>query len=412
MDAQQQQKILSAGPQPAPRQQALRDLRETLARKIVAYARRGETAMAGGVLHEDVDFFLDPELFAREHQRLFRETPLVVCTSQELPAPGSYRIFDDTGDPIVVMRGKDGQVRAFLNICPHRGSRLVREDCGKANRFTCRFHGWTFDNTGQAIGIPEEAQFRGEIDAQKHLAPCPAAERHGLVFVQATPNSTMDLDAHLGDFGAELDKFELGEAVPVISDEVTIRSNWKYTLDTYFENYHLPSLHKDTFAHVFAHNLCLFEPFGSHQRFTYPQHTIHDWVNQPESEWNVDTLPIQNWLFPNTVIVLGSVSRSGSLTSIHHMFPKSVDELTTKITLYAPGGVQSPEHQAEIEASFASIMRAVRDEDYSVTGESYAGLAELPPGSTFPIGRQEVGTQHVHRQIRVRTGGQSALNSD
>jgi nitrite reductase/ring-hydroxylating ferredoxin subunit len=400
--------VTEAKPAPAPprpRQAALHELRRGLARSIVDYARDGETANAAGVLHEPVSFFTDPELFARERQRLFRETPLAVCTTRQLPEPGSFRTFDDTGVPIVLVRGKDGKVRAFLNICPHRGARIVRSESGKANRFTCRFHGWTFEGTGgQAIGIPEEAQFCGDIDQQKHLTAVPCEERHGLVFVQATPGSTMDLDAHLGDFGPELDKFELAEAVPVISDSVTIKSNWKYTLDTYFENYHLPSLHKDTFAHIFAHNLCLFEPFGAHQRFTYPQHTIHDWVNQPESAWNVDTLPIQNWLFPNTVIVLGTVSRSGALTSIHHMYPSSVDELTTKITLYAPGGVQSEEHMKEIEASFASIMRAVRDEDYSVTGESYVGLLNMPPDSTFPIGRQEVGTQHVHAQIRARTG--------
>jgi phenylpropionate dioxygenase-like ring-hydroxylating dioxygenase large terminal subunit len=380
---------------------ALRALRTELTRKIVDYARAGRTALADGVLREDVSFFLDEQLFEREFKKLFHETPIVACLSKEVPEPGSFRLFEDLGVPIVVVRGKDGAVRAFLNICPHRGAKVVREDCGKANRFTCRFHGWTFDSTGAAIGVPGEDKFCGEIDEDKHLIACPAEERHGLVFVQATPNSTMDLDAHLGAFGPELEKYGLAQCEPVMRGEVSIRSNWKYTLDTYFENYHLPSLHKDTFANVFAKDLCYFEPFGPHQRFTYPHATIPDWMNKPESEWPVDALPLQNLLFPNTVIVLGSVSKTGQMISINRMFPKSVGELTTKITLYAPGGVQSPEHQAEIEANFASIMGAVRDEDYSVTGEAYLGLSALPAGLKFPMGRQEAGTQHLHNCIRA-----------
>ena len=71
----------------------------------------------------------------------------------------------------------------------------------------------------------------------------------------------------------------LNKATLLLSDEVHSPSNWKYTLDTYFENYHLPSLHRDTFANVFAHNLCLLETWGPHQRFTFPQRSIHEWMS-------------------------------------------------------------------------------------------------------------------------------------
>lgn len=380
-------------------EQVLSGLRLDLTRKIVEYARAGTTHLAADVMDVDVSFFLDEALFEKEFQKLFRQTPLVACLSTDLPEPGSYLLFEDVGVPIAVVRGKDNQVRAFLNICPHRGARVFRSDCGTASRYTCRFHGWTFDTTGKAIGVPQEAQFCGTIDDRKRLVSCPAEERHGLVFVQATPNSKMDLDAHLGDFGIELQKLGLAQATRVKDDEVHIRSNWKYTIDTYFENYHLPSLHRDTFAKVFAHNLCMLETWGPHQRFTFPQRSIHDWKDKPESEWDVDSLPAQHFIFPNTVLTLGSVSRNGSLITIHRLFPKSVKDLTTKITLLAPNGVQSAEQRAEIDANFKSIMAAVIDEDYSVTGESYMALSNLPAGTKFPVGRQEIGTQNFHRNV-------------
>jgi phenylpropionate dioxygenase-like ring-hydroxylating dioxygenase large terminal subunit len=380
-------------------ERVLHDLRADLTRTMVDMARRGATHEAEGVMDVDVSFFLDPDLFAREHKKLFRETPLLACLSTDIAEPGSFQIFEDVGVPIVVMRGKDGQVRAFLNVCPHRGARVIREDCGQASRFTCRFHGWTFDTTGKTIGVPNEPQFCGMIDDRKHLVSCPAEERHGLVFVQATPNSTMDLDAHLGDFGPQLEALGLHKATRILTDEVQSAANWKYTLDTYFENYHLPSLHRDTFASVFAHNLCLLETWGPHQRFTFPQASIHDWKNKPESEWDIDSLPAQHFLFPNSVITLGSVSRSGSLVSIHRIFPKAVDQLATKVSMYAPHGLKSRDHLAEIQASFHAIMAAVRDEDYSVTGEAQWGLSSLPSGTKFPVGRQEIGTQNFHNHV-------------
>ena len=385
-------------------EQVLRELRTDLTRRIVDYAKAGTTHLAPEVMDVDISFFMDRELFDREYQKLFRETPLVACLSTDLPEPGTFHAYDDLDIPIVVIRGKDGQVRAFLNICPHRGARVVRTESGKASRFTCRFHGWTFDTTGKAIGIPEEAQFCGQIDDRKQLVPCPAEERHGLVFVQATPNSVMDLDTHLGQFGAELDRLGLAQAVRVKDDEVSVRSNWKYTIDTYFENYHLPSLHRDTFANVFAHNLCMLETWGPHQRFTFPQRSIHDWMNKPEAEWEINSLPAQHLIFPNTVLTLGSVSRSGSLVTMHRLFPKSVSEMTTKVSLFAPGGQPSEEQQAEIDANFKSIMGAVKDEDYSVTGEAYMALSALPAGTRFPIGRQEIGTQNFHRNVEHFAG--------
>ncbi len=381
--------------------QEMRDLRLELSRRIVVHAEAGTTDMAPSVLNEDVDFYRDPEIFAKEYQKLFRETPIVACLSKELPEKGSYRAFDDLDVPIIVWRGRDGVARAFLNICPHRGARVAREVCGKASRMSCRFHAWTFDPTGKAIGVPEESQFDGEIEDRKRLTAIPCEERHGLVFIQATVGSTMDLDAHLGDFGKELELLDFAQAVPVIEDKFTTPSNWKYVYDTYCENYHLPSLHRDSFATVFAHNLNLFETWGPHHRFTFPHATIYEWMKQPEEEWPIDAMPLTYFLFPNCNIAVGSASPNGSLISIHRLFPKSVGELSTTVSVYAPYGVQGEGHMAEIDRAFEGILV---DEDYSVTGESYHGFKYLPKGTKFPIGRQEIGTQNFHKNVRKYGG--------
>ena len=101
---------------------------------------------------------------------------------------------------------------------------------------------------------------------------------------------------------------------------------------------------------------------------------------------------------------VGSVSRTGSTVTVHRLFPGSVGELTNKMALCPWGGVRSPEHQAELEANFDKIMFANREEDYSVTGESWAGLAALPPGTTLPVGRLEIGVQNFHHNMHRLVG--------
>ena len=381
----------------------LRTLRRELARGAVEQARSGGTAVALGVLHEDVSFYLDAEAFAREYQAFFREMPLVACLSADLPEPGSYRIFDDTGVPIFITRGKDGRVRAFLNICPHRGARLVRTECGSASRFTCRFHGWTFDATGKAIGVPEEGQFCGGIEAQKHLVPCPAEERHGLVFVQATPCSIMDLDRHLGAFDRELAIIGLGNAWRVRGDDLPVAANWKYGLDTFFETYHLNSLHRETFKGLFS-PICVFETFGRHHRYTFAPLAVHKWLDMPESQWQVDLLPLQYFLFPNTILSVGSTSPNGCVVNIHRIFPQSVGHFVSKMAYCAIGGVESPEYRAEIDRAYETARAALLNEDYSVAGESHPGLPALPPGTKLPVGRQEIGVQNFHRNVHELMG--------
>jgi phenylpropionate dioxygenase-like ring-hydroxylating dioxygenase large terminal subunit len=382
------------------RNEAQRALRMDCARRIAAYARNGQTDVSPSVEMTDVSFFTDPQLYELEHRKLFQETPLVVCFSKDLPEPDSFRVFDEAGVPIVVTRGKDGEVRAFLNICAHRGARVVREPCGKASRFTCRFHGWTFDGAGKTIGVPLEREFCGMIGAQKQLVTIPAEERHGLVFVQATPGSTMDLDAHLAGFGEQLAPLDLDQAELVYEDELRITSNWKLTLDTYFENYHLPVLHRDTLAKVFAHNLNIFETWGPHHRFTWPQQSIYDWKDKPEEEWPIWVLPLTHFLFPNMHMAVGATSATGGYIAVHRLFPQAVGELVTKISVYAPYGVESEEQRADLERSFALAKKAVETEDYSVTAEAWPMFSALPAGTKFPVGRHEIGVQNFHRNVR------------
>lgn len=377
--------------------QQMRQVRVELCRRVVEHARNRTTDVAHGVMFNQVSAYTDPDRYEAEMNKLFRGMPVVACLSTDLPQPGSFRLFEDVGVPVLVVRGLDNEVRAFLNVCRHRGGRLVRESQGCRKRFTCRFHGWTYNTLGHAGAVAQEAHFCGAIDNLKGLIPCPATERYGLVFVQATPNSTMDIDAHLGAFGAELALLDLAEHRRVCENDVRATCNWKYAFDTYFENYHFSFLHRNSIGPLFVNDVMLYDTWGPHHRVVYPPRDIAEWAHKPESEWLIDTLGTSYFIFPNTVLYLGALTPDKLYVNVMRMFPRGVDNLVTHVETYGPVALaDKPDYQAEAKSSLDAIVRLVQDEDYDVTSESWKNFLFMPTNSTVVYGRQELAVQHSH----------------
>lgn len=385
--------------------------RLALGRRIVDHIRNGTSDLAPAAMRNDVSVYTDAERHALERRKLFRETPVVACLSSDIAEPGRFRAFDDTGVPIVVVRGRDGTVRAFLNACLHRGGRLVRESEGKANLFTCWFHGWSYASDGRLAAAPEAERFcdaggESALGASSHLISVPAAERHGLVFVQATPGLSMDIDAHLGAFGDELAMLELDKAERVKDGVLPVASNWKYALDTYGEGYHFAALHKQTLAPFFRSDITVYDRFGPHHRVLFVARDLERWAETAEEDWGVDdALGGIHYIFPNTILFAGAVSPGKRYYTLFRHFPgESPGETTTYKTIYAPGGVGSPEFRKEVEDAWDATAHVVRTEDYVVSAEGYRNLLAMPPGSSVIYGRQEIALQNAHRSIAEAIG--------
>jgi phenylpropionate dioxygenase-like ring-hydroxylating dioxygenase large terminal subunit len=382
------------------------ETRLQLARRMAAHVRDGTSDLADAPMVNLASVYTDPVRHAREREVLFRRTPQLVCLSSELAAPGAYRTFDETGVPILVTRRADGLVQAFLNICPHRGARLVRETAGKANRFSCWFHGWTFANDGKLIAAPEAERFCGGMGGREHLTALACEERHGMVFVMPTPGLLLDLDTHLGAFGAVLDGFRLADVEWVKADVLPVASNWKYALDTYGEGYHFAALHKQTLAPHFRNDITLYDRYGRHHRVEFVEKGWNERANQPESAWGLRPEPAGvHYLFPNVILFAGSVAPGKSYLTIFRHYPgEAVGETRTHKAIYAFGGVQSDAHRAEVEAAFDATAHVVRTEDYVTAAEGWRNLTFLPPDATVVYGRQEIALQYQHRAFAEAIG--------
>jgi len=143
-------------------------------KRLLHYVDTRTTSMADAPWRNDVSVYTDAERLTREQQILFRQHPIVMGFAAEWAAPGSFRTDDYAGVPVLVVRGRDGKLRAFLNVCRHRGAK-VAAGCGTARLFSCPYHAWTYDLSGKVMGIPTSAAFRTCALSDPRLPNCRCA---------------------------------------------------------------------------------------------------------------------------------------------------------------------------------------------------------------------------------------------
>lgn len=186
----------------------------------------------------------DQDFFEREKQAVFRTSWQVVCHLNDIPNPGDYHSLDFLGQPLVVIRGDDGQPRSFFNVCRHRASRLLdgsKGHCGR--RITCPYHAWTYALDGRLVGVPHRSSFPG-LDVARHgLVPIEHEVFMGFIFVRLAPGlpSVREMAAPYID---EMAPYRMEELVP--KGRVTMRTravNWKNVGDNYSDGMHITVAH-------------------------------------------------------------------------------------------------------------------------------------------------------------------------
>jgi phenylpropionate dioxygenase-like ring-hydroxylating dioxygenase large terminal subunit len=385
---------------------AMRDMQ----RRMVAHIAAGQTTdLADEPMAVSAGVYADPARAEAERRALFLKLPMVAGLSCDLPEPGDIMTFDALGPSILIMRGKDGALRAFLNACRHRAARLVK-DCAHATRVTCPFHGWTYNLEGKLIGLPGKIAFDGLDTETLSLLALPIREWHGLILVSADPDGgPIDAEAFFGPMAAEIRQLDLARLVPVKKHVEPVAANWKFAQDTFFEGYHFNTLHPTTIAAAAYGNVTVHDAFGPHQRVMMPYRFFQDWVGQPESEWG--EVPYQgiHLLFPNTILYVGNleslVKDKEDLTDrqifgFWRGFPgETPDSSFTMMATYRPASQSTPETVAEYEQLTDFIIKVIATEDYALCADGQKNLNRLPRDHKLYFGRNESSLQSIHQHI-------------
>lgn len=368
-----------------------------LAQRMFDYIDTKSTARVDSVFYNEVTAYTCPQRFAREKEILFREYPLLLGFSCQLRNPGDVLTNDDTGVPILVVRAQSGRLNAFMNVCRHRGGRVV-EGCGTGTRdFMCPYHGWTYDHDGRLSAIPDAESFAGVDRSKHHLIPLPIVEKYGLIWVTPKPGATIDIDAHLGGFEQDLASYGLDSYHHYQTRMIRRKINWKLVVDTFLETYHLSTLHRTTVGPIFYANLATYDPFGLNVRMAAPRKSITTLHDQPEQEWNlIPHITVVNMIFPNSVLVI-----QGDHIETWQAYPVGdrIDECVMYASLYAPEPITTAKAVRHWDANMDLLLRTVEQEDFPVSEHIQRGaLSGAQEYLTY--GRNEPALIHYHRSLR------------
>ena len=347
--------------------------------------------------------YLDPAQFEREQANIFRAKPLIIAHSSELANANDFLRRQVSGRPLLITRDAEGELRVFLNVCRHRGTRLVDDEAGCKVRFSCPYHAWTWNNRGEFIGAPHFESGFPDLDRdQLGLKQLPALERHGFVWLlpdNANENGSVNSQADLADYLGEMDKdlAWAGTADLVVhkTDVQTRHCNWKFIVEGGIESYHFRVAHRNSIAPLFNDNLSSYQCFGPHSRSVLPRSTITELADKPQSEWNIrEHSNLLYNLFPSASLLV----QSDHVIWIS-MEPINVGCSEVRMTTLKPRESQMPEIYWDKNHAFTVHTL---NEDFDIGESIHSGLAS-GANTELHFGRFEGALHKFNETVRELT---------
>ena len=309
------------------------------------------TDLGDTVWKEPVANYLSQERFESEIA-LLRSLPVVFCLSAMLPDKGSYVARKAAGTPLLVVRGDDGKVRAFINGCRHRGMQVAKNS-GCARAFVCPYHAWTYGLEGELKHIPGRAGFPGVELKDNGLVEVGATEKGGLVYV----NQSGPVDASMLEIVPDL--FSEQQAY-FDQSEYTDDANWKLLAETTMEGYHIKALHKKSFYPYGFDNINVVESFGSHTRVVFPFQRIEKLREVDPKDRRMGGMVTSVYqLFPNVAVSI--LSKHSTVTIFEPISPTRTQILIYRATNNTSAGATTDFEEAKRDADF--VKAAGFDED-------------------------------------------------
>jgi choline monooxygenase len=342
-------------------------------------------------------WYVDPRIAELEAANVLSKTWQVIGRTDQIEKPGDFVTFTLAGEPIVAVRGNDGELRAFYNVCRHHAAAVVNEPCGHAQILHCPYHGWNYGLDGSLKGMPEFEGVKGFERSANGLVPVKVATWEKFVLVNLDPHAE-PVESFLGRIMQRLAPLEVAKLHYVASKSYDIACNWKVFVDNYLDGgYHVPHLHK-----------------GLNSVLDYKQYTIEN-----EDRYCLQSSPMVAssedaatgatrkgdrawyfWQYPNFMINCYSGYMDTNL-----VVPIDVDHCRVIFDFYF-GDVSTEEARKYNEQSIA-VGHRVQDEDLGICEAVQRGLKSRAYGAGRLSVRREAGEHLFHRLLAADLKGQS-----
>ncbi|MFN4019403.1 MAG: aromatic ring-hydroxylating oxygenase subunit alpha [Erythrobacter sp.] len=345
-------------------------MRPTAGQLALAETIRGGIGRQTGAIHTvPAKNYICPAHFAREKAALFDRLPQVICPSALLSEPGMAVPHDATGRPLLITRDNDGKAHVFLNVCRHRGTRLVEgHEAVCARRLVCPYHAWTYRLDGGLLALPRPETFPGMDKADFGLVELPNIEAGGLIWF--APQEDADFSA-AQELGSDLDAFGLQQAHLFRRKLHTVKGNWKLIMDAFLESYHVTRLHAATIGPFFKDGITAGDQIGPHQRSAVGRLEEMEGVDLTDMAQLRRVVTFAYQLLPATIIV-----PSPDYVNVMVLMPQAHDLTLVEDFMLIPEAPQTEKALAHWEKSWKLLDGGVfASEDFRAAELGQQGLA-------------------------------------
>lgn len=347
----------------------------------------------------DPAIYRAPERFQAERERLFGRLPLCLGHADQLE-PGSVLAFELCGVPVLIARARDGELGVFLNVCRHRGARLVATEGEVCRRqsLVCPYHGWTYRLDGSLAGVPRAEAFP---DLDKHLRGLrrlPSTVRHGLIWAMLDAEAELpDMAAYLGELDRELDAIGIGNHRFYRQHAVTRAANWKLIVDAFLEVYHVTRLHAGTIGPFFSDSVAVNDGVGRHVRALIARERTPEIRTLAPQHWSPQVHgTLVHQIFPNSIFIYHPdyISHLG-------LFPSAADQTLFVHTMLIPEKPADEKAEAHWRRSFELIDNGVFNKEDLVICEQIQRGLKCGANDTLIVGRLEQNLRRFHASVEA-----------